>query len=98
MLAAFVVTVLACSKTENKTEYEEKTTQEYLTDIWLVDLETSADSVSLGEPSNITPRRGYDNQPKYLLDGSGLLFSAGIVAEARATSVASDLLRIATPL
>ena len=32
-------------------------------------------------PSNITPRRGYDNQPKYLLDGSGLLFSAGIVAE-----------------
>ena len=81
LLAAFVVTALACSKTEDKEEYEEKPAREYLTDIWLVDMETSADSVSLGEPSNITPRRGYDNQPKYLLDGSGLLFSVGIVAE-----------------
>ncbi len=83
LLAMFVATALACSKTEDKNEYEEKSEREYRTDIWLVDMQTGANSVSLGEPRNITPRRGYDNQPKYLLDGSGLLFSVGVVAEDR---------------
>ena len=81
LLAMFVVTALACSKTEHEKEYQEKATREYRTDIWLVDMQASADSLSLGEPINITPRRGYDNQPMYLLDGSGLLFSVGVVAE-----------------
>ncbi len=81
LITAFVVTALACSKSEDKDGYEEEPALEYRTDIWLVEMETSTDSVSLGEPSNITPRRGYDNQPKYLLDGSGLLFSVGIVVE-----------------
>jgi hypothetical protein len=81
LLAAFAVIAAACTKQEDEKEYEEESYREYLTDIWLVDLETSADSISLGEPVNITPRRGYDNQPKFLLDGSGLLFSVGVVDE-----------------
>ena len=36
------------------------------TDIYLVSIRISADGVRLGEPSNITDRDGYDNQPSFL--------------------------------
>ncbi len=76
-----VVSMMACSKSQEEESHTEKKKFEYLTDIWLVDLKSDGDTVELGRPVNITPRRGYDNQPKYLADGSGLLFSVGVVAE-----------------
>lgn len=44
------------------------------TDIYIADLDPK--SFRLGKPHNVTPRRGYDNQPAFLLDDSGLLFVA----------------------
>ena len=47
------------------------------TDVWLASLETGPDgSVTVGEPTNITGRAGYDNQPHFLPDGSGFWFTA----------------------
>lgn len=46
------------------------------TDIWLASLGGGADgALRLGEPANITDRPGYDNQPFFLPDGSGLWYT-----------------------
>ena len=44
-------------------------------DIWLVDISVRGGRVRLGTPVNITTRPGYDNQPAFLLDGSGLYYT-----------------------
>ncbi|HET6349078.1 MAG TPA: hypothetical protein VFH88_08345 [Candidatus Krumholzibacteria bacterium] len=36
------------------------------TDIWLADVMVQGDSLSLGQPVNVTHRPGYDNQPAFL--------------------------------
>lgn len=45
------------------------------TDIWLVELDASANQVMAGEPRNLTRRNGYDNQPAFLTAHS-FLFTA----------------------
>ena len=46
------------------------------TDIWVAGLETSSGgALSVGAPINVTDRPGYDNQPHFLPDGSGLWFT-----------------------
>lgn len=45
------------------------------TDIWLADLTLRDGHVALGTPVNVTARAGYDNQPAFLPDGSGLLYT-----------------------
>jgi hypothetical protein len=46
------------------------------TDIFLVRADHAAGGLVLGEPVNITDRAGYDNQPKFLPDGSGFLYTS----------------------
>jgi hypothetical protein len=46
------------------------------TDIWVADLAVGAGSVRFGAARNVTRRPGYDNQPGFLLDGRGFLFSS----------------------
>ena len=46
------------------------------TDIFLVDTRHDGDLIILGDPVNVTDRPGYDNQPSFLPDGSGFLYSA----------------------
>ena len=46
------------------------------TDIYLVPLLRTTPTPQLGNPENITNRAGYDNQPQFVADGSGLLFSS----------------------
>ncbi|HEY4612134.1 MAG TPA: hypothetical protein VII11_04055 [Bacteroidota bacterium] len=46
------------------------------TDIWLAPLTVSDAGVRLGAPVNITHRAGYDNQPSFLPDGSGVLYTS----------------------
>ncbi|MCI0706589.1 MAG: hypothetical protein L0Y80_03775 [Ignavibacteriae bacterium] len=46
------------------------------TDIWLVPLSTTEDSLQAGTPINITSRAEYDNQPSFLTDGTGLLYTS----------------------
>lgn len=45
------------------------------TDIWVADLTIRDGRVSVGKPVNVTTRPGYDNQPAFLPDGSGLLYT-----------------------
>ena len=45
-------------------------------DIFLARILRTGDSVSLGAAQNITRRPGYDNQPAFLTDASGLLYTA----------------------
>lgn len=44
------------------------------TDIFVVDLDPT--TLRVGVPHNVTPRMGYDNQPAFLLDDTGLLYVA----------------------
>jgi WD40 repeat protein len=45
------------------------------TDIWIAPLALRAGRLSLGAPVNVTARPGYDNQPAFLPDGSGMLYT-----------------------
>ncbi len=45
------------------------------TDIWVADLSIRDGRVSVGAPVNVTSRPGYDNQPAFLADGSGFLYT-----------------------
>lgn len=44
-------------------------------DVWLVDIAVRGGRVRLGTPINVTARPGYDNQPAFLADGSGLYYT-----------------------
>jgi len=46
------------------------------TDIYLVPLSRAGDAWKLGTPVNATARPGYDNQPFFLPDGSGVLYTS----------------------
>lgn len=45
------------------------------TDIWVADLAIRDGRVSVGKPVNVTTRPGYDNQPAFLPDGLGFLYT-----------------------
>ena len=45
------------------------------TDIWLADLHVRGGRVRVDRPVNVTARSGYDNQPAFLLDGSGFYYT-----------------------
>jgi CubicO group peptidase (beta-lactamase class C family) len=45
------------------------------TEIYLTDLKVNAGTISIGKPSNITKRSGYDNQPSFTQDGKKLLYT-----------------------
>lgn len=45
------------------------------TDIWVADLSVRDGRVTVGKPVNLTARPGYDNQPAFLPDGSGFLYT-----------------------
>lgn len=45
------------------------------TDIWVADLAIRGGQAALGTPVNVTARPGYDNQPAFLPDGSGFLYT-----------------------
>lgn len=44
------------------------------TDIFLIDIKSEGGKYEFGKPFNITNKEGYDNQPYFLPDGSGLLY------------------------
>jgi hypothetical protein len=46
------------------------------TDIWLAPLRARGTTLGVGTPVNVTNRAGYDNQPSFLTDGSGILYTA----------------------
>ncbi len=46
------------------------------TDIWLLDIKATKDSVVLKNPVNITRRKGYDNQPSFSPDGKYILYTS----------------------
>lgn len=46
------------------------------TEIYLADLHIAGEEIDVGDPTNITRRPGYDNQPYFLPDGSALLYTA----------------------
>lgn len=46
------------------------------TDIYLLNIKSSKDAFSFSDPINITDRPGYDNQPAFLSDGSGILYTS----------------------
>jgi hypothetical protein len=60
------------------------------TDIWVANLTLRAGRLTLGTPANVTARPGYDNQPAFLRDGSGPLYTR-IGADAQADVWRYDL-------
>ncbi len=69
----------ACGgKDKSQPESEEATTAPPLpdTEIYLATVGFDGNDVTFGSILNVTKRPGYDNQPAFLPDGSGLLFSS----------------------
>jgi hypothetical protein len=52
------------------------------TDIFLADLRTRGGRVEVGAPVNVTHRPGYDNQPFFLPQGGGFLYTAVVDGQA----------------
>lgn len=52
-------------------------------DIWIVDLQATAEGLDASAPRNLTARRGYDNQPMFLT-GHSLLFTSDANGQADA--------------
>lgn len=71
MLAAFVA--LACLA---PLAGAQATSAPPNSDVFLARILRTGDSVHLGAAQNITRRSGYDNQPAFLTDASGLLYTA----------------------
>ena len=46
------------------------------TDVVMASLEASGDTLRMGSPRPVTTRPGYDNQPAFLRDGGGLVWTA----------------------
>ncbi|MBX3173819.1 MAG: PD40 domain-containing protein [Gemmatimonadaceae bacterium] len=46
------------------------------TDVWVVSLSGSNNTLSVGRPVNLTKRPGYDNQPAFTADGKAVLFTS----------------------
>ncbi len=46
------------------------------TDIWLLDIKATNDTIILTNPINITNRTGYDNQPSFSPDGETILYTS----------------------
>jgi len=46
------------------------------TEIYLFDLIQNDSVLSISNPINISENKGYDNQPSFLIDGSGILYSS----------------------
>lgn len=79
-VATFILLVLAagCAADEPSGEPAEASTSDIPpgTDIWIARLQRDgAGTLSLTEPDNATHRPGYDNQPAFLPDGSGLYYT-----------------------
>ena len=45
-------------------------------DIYLIPMSVERGSLQFGEPTNVTSRAGYDNQPGFTLDGSSILYTS----------------------
>lgn len=45
------------------------------TDVYLADFSVRGDRVTIGNPVNISKRKGYDNQPGFMPDGQSLLYT-----------------------
>jgi Tol biopolymer transport system component len=71
LAGAVALTLAACGRSEQMTADARMPD----TDIFLVETNGEAGDFRLGEPVNITRRPGYDNQPKFLPDGSGFLYT-----------------------
>ncbi len=62
------------------------------TDIHLVSITSTADGIQVGQPTSVTDREGYDNQPSFTPDGAALLYTsidAGGQADIRRHVIAS---------
>ena len=46
------------------------------TDVWLLDIQTTKDTLFFSNPTNITNRAGYDNQPAFSPDGKYILYTS----------------------
>jgi len=46
------------------------------TDVFVAPLSTSGDSLRMGDPAPVTTQPGYDNQPAFLLDGTGIVWTS----------------------
>jgi WD40 repeat protein len=45
-------------------------------DVWVIPLTARGDTLSVGEPRNLTQRPGYDNQPAFVPNGSAILYTS----------------------
>jgi len=46
------------------------------TDVWVVSLSARGDTLTVGEPRNLTERAGYDNQPAFVPNGTAILYTS----------------------
>jgi hypothetical protein len=73
LLAA--MSLVACPGAQDDEEPVRVVSDPTHTDIWVAELLDSGRRLRVGTPVNVTDRAGYDNQPHFLPDGSGILYT-----------------------
>ena len=48
------------------------------TDVWIVRMRQSGNTITFGEPRNVTARTGYDNQPGFTADGKAVMYTVTV--------------------
>src|SRR4051812_9930298 len=79
VLTATATTVSAQTQSQPESQPQSQTQSQPAappsTDIYLADLKLVQGSVTIGKPTNVTHRKGYDNQPFFLPDGQSFFFT-----------------------
>ena len=83
LFVAFAALAAACAPADDAVAPVATVSTPAETDIWVAELLDSGRRLRVGVPVNATDRPGYDNQPYFLPDGSGFLYTS-IDAEGQA--------------
>lgn len=75
-IVALAAAAAACGEPTDGLPVDSPATAPVDTDVWVAELLDSGRRLRVGTPHNATDRPGYDNQPAFLPDGSGFLYTS----------------------
>ena len=76
ILAIFLLFPLAVAAQSQKSPQSQSQPSAPSTDIFVAALKLNGENLTVGKPANVTRRKGYDNQPRFLPDGRSFYYTS----------------------